>query len=575
MQKKIITGIIFLTIVSLKLPGQSLIVNNYSISSNTQEATILFSEDFSSNSFEGWEIIDESNDMKSNWYCEKGFLIQDTDTGNKKKLLGSMAIYDKSIFTNYVLRANLVYTDDDYIGVIFRYEDSQNYYRFILSSEDQILRVDKKSEGITIPIQDIRNYEWPLAKFSITIYVKPDSINIYLNEQKCFYFLNEGNLPGKVGFVSISNLGSFFDDITLFNKYELAKPKNDLKIERGPYLQNLLGDSVTIMWRTNQSVCSTIEFYSEGDSIQIIKNASPTKSHEVKIKNLQPLTKYYYRVISDSLKSNWYSFKTEEKFKREFNFIVYSDTQLNFLRHDEIIQQIKKFDFDFILHCGDVVQRGSRDDWDTEFFSPLKEIIANKPIYCAIGNHELNDQNYYLNFSNPASPNESFYSFKYSNCFFIFIDNPLSAYPDRDYYTDLKPGSVQYQWLESQLKSERAKESDWVFIISHVPSFIFGSTDLYKYNKDYLIPLFEKYKVDINFSGHTHGYSRGTHNNINYIITAGGGGALNKPSSQKLSNTDSFKITYNFCHLTINEKSLSMRVYDNYGNLIDELIIKK
>jgi hypothetical protein len=574
-QKKIITGIIFLTIASLKLPGQSLILNNYSISSNTLEATILFSEDFSSNSFEGWEIIDESNDLKSNWYCDNGYLVQDTDAGNKRNLLGSMAIYNKMNFTSYVLRANVIHTDDDYIGVIFKYKDPANYFRFLLSSEDKLIRVDKKDKGQISLIEEIPNFIWPHCKFSITIFVRADSIKIFLNDQMFFSISNSENLPGKVGFVSIANLGSFFDDLTLYSDFKFFKQNENLKIERGPYLQNVLGDSATIIWRTNLNSNSIVEYYSQHENVNKVINSSLTKLHEIKLNKLLPSSEYRYRVISDSIISDWYSFKTEEKSNREFSFIIYSDTQLNFLRHREIVDQMKKLDFDFILHCGDAVQRGPRDDWDTEFFNPLKEIISRKPIYCAIGNHELNDQNYYLNFSNPKSPNESFYSFKYTNCFFIFLDNPQSAYPERNFYTDMKPGSIQYKWLENQLKSERAKESDWVFIISHVPSFIFGRTDIYQNNKDYLIPLFEKYGVDFNFSGHTHGYSRGTHNNINYIITAGGGGALNKPSSQKLINADSFKITYNFCHLTINKKSLLMRVYDNYGNQIDELVIKK
>lgn len=575
MQKKIITGIIFLTIASLKIPGQSLIVNNYSISSNTQEATILFSEDFSSNSLEGWEIIDESNDLKSNWYCENGYLVQDTDAGNKRNLLGSMAIYNKMDFTSYVLRANIVHTDDDYIGVIFKYKDPANYFRFLLSSEDKLIRVDKKDKGQISIIEEIQNLDWPHCKFSITIFVRNDSIKIFLNDQMFFSIINDENSPGKVGFVSIANLGSFFDDLTLYSDFKIFKENENLKIERGPYLQNVLGDSATIMWRTNLNSNSIVEYYSPLERVNKVVNSSLTKLHEIKLNNLLPSSEYRYRVISDSIISDWYSFKTEEKSNREFSFIIYSDTQLNFLRHREIVDQMRKLDFDFILHCGDAVQRGPRDDWDTEFFNPLKEIISRKPIYCAIGNHELNDQNYFLNFSNPKSPSESFYSFKYLNCFFLFIDNPLAAYPDRNFYTDLKPGSIQYNWIENQLNSKLAKESDWIFIVSHVPSFIFGRTDIYQNNKDYLIPLFEKYSVDFNFSGHTHGYSRGTHNNVNYIITAGGGGALNKPSSQKLSNADSFKITYNFCYLTVNKKSLSMHVYDNYGNQIDELVIKK
>ena len=71
---------------------------------------------------------------------------------------------------------------------------------------------------------------------------------------------------------------------------------------------------------------------------------------------------------------------------------------MNFLRHAEILDQMSKHNFAFIVHTGDVVQRGPRDDWDIEFFGPIKDILTSKPIYAAIGNHDLNSENYYKNF---------------------------------------------------------------------------------------------------------------------------------------------------------------------------------
>lgn len=575
MLKKNTTFFSIIIIALMNSQRHSIPLRIYSNINSIKDSTILFSENFSEISFSEWEMIDEFPDMKSNWYCENGYLVQDTDAGNKKNLLGSMAIYNKMDFTSYVLRTNVVHTDDDYIGVIFKYKDPANYYRFLLSSEDKLIRVDKKDKGKISVIEEIPNLNWTHCKFSITIFVKADSIKIFLNDQMFFSIVNDDNSPGKVGFVSIANLGSFFDDLTLYSDFKIFKENENLRIERGPYLQNVLGDSATIMWRTNYNSNSIVEYYSQHLNVNKVVNGSLTKLHEIKLNNLLHSMEYHYRVISDSVISDWYSFKTEGKSTREFSFIIYSDTQLNFLRHREIVGQMKKLDFDFILHCGDAVQRGPRDDWDTEFFNPLKEIISGKPIYCAIGNHELNDQNYSLNFSNPKSPNESFYSFKYLNCFFIFVDNPLAAYPDRNFYTDFKPGSIQYNWIETQLNSKTARESDWIFVISHVPIYVFGTTETYSYNNEYLLPLYNKYNVDFSFSGHVHGYERGENGNVNYIVTAGGGGAINKPSSKKIESASTFKVVYNFCHLTINNKAVSMKVIDNMGNMIDEFIFEK
>jgi hypothetical protein len=540
-----------------------------------QNNSVLLYDDFTKGTLVDWQIIDEEVNIKSNWYCENGYLIQDTDAGHKKNLLGTMAIYSKSSFTNYILRTNLVCTDDDFIGVVFKYKDQNNFYRFILSSESQTIRLDKKVGGDLISIKEIINHEWHQCKFSITLYVNPDSIHVYLDDTMIFSIVNTDELPGKVGFVSISNLGSFFDDITLYSQYQIKPRAEFLSVVRGPYLQNLLGDSVTIMWRTNQPSNSIVEYYSDIKNRSEVISDSISTLHEIKLIDLQHSTKYYYRVKSGDVISEWYSFTAPKYISDEFSFIVYSDTQLNFLRHREIADQIKKHHFDFILHCGDAVQRGPRNDWDTEFFNPLKEILISKAIYCAMGNHELNSQNYYLNFSNPAPDHESFYSFKYSNCFFIILDNPLAAYPDRTFLNDFKSGSIQYNWLENQLSSNEAQKADWIFVISHVPSYVFGTQEAYSDCKKNLVPLFEKYEVDFSFSGHVHGYESGNVNYVNYVVTAGGGGALNKPSALKLSNLPKFNITYNYCHLTVKNKTLAMKVYDNKGDLIDEVFLEK
>ena len=41
-----------------------------------------------------------------------------------------------------------------------------------------------------------------------------------------------------------------------------------------------------------------------------------------------------------------------------------------------------------------------------------------------------------------------------------------------------------------------------------------------------LVPLFEKYDVQMVFSGHDHDYERGTVNGIKYVVTGGGGERL-------------------------------------------------
>ena len=550
------------------------LIPNTNSSQNTNDKNILWRADFESGNLSGWEIIDDVPGEPSNWYIDKGFLVQDTDAGDKGRLIGTNIINGNTEWDNYVLRVNLACTDDDFIGILFRYNDNENYYRLIMSSERKEIIVDKKVNGEFITLAKYTDEEWQYVKYSATIFLKDENIKVYLNDKQ-FFDINDNQFSkGKIGFTSVANLGSFFDDITIYSNYEIIPVEIKHEITRGPYLQNVLESHAVIMWDTSLPSNSIVEYglskepqWSKVSEEQVVK-------HEIKLENLKPETVYYYRIKSGEITSEWFSFKTEVNENTPFSFIAYSDTQMNFLRHYEITEQMSKYDFDFIINCGDVVQRGPRSDWDTEFFNPLKNILKEKPLYAAIGNHELNNENFYKNFSFPSEKYENYYSFKYGNCFFVFIDNPRAAYPNKTYYPDYKPGSGQYKWLDSTLASEEAQSAEWLFTASHVPSYVGGKQDHFEGNKKYLVPLFEKYGVDISFSGHVHGYERGEVNGVSYIITAGGGGTQNKRNVSKLKQYKAFKLVYNFCRIEIKGKTLFFKAYDNYNTLIDEMEIK-
>lgn len=553
----------------------SILIFSQPLSNNHHDTNIIWKDDFEQEELNGWEIIDDVPDEKSNWYIEKGFLVQGTDCGNTSKLLGTNIINRNVELDNYVIHANLICTDDDYIGILFKYIDNNNYYRFLLSSQRKEIRVDKRVNGEFFILAQYKKEEWQHLKFSATIFLNGNSIKLYLNHQKFFDIIDKQFEKGRIGFTSISNLGSFFDDIVVYRTFEIDPPVINQAITRGPYVQNVQKDKAVIMWNTSQPTNSVIEYGFTQNPEWIVTSDSSVLNHEIELKSLLPEKTYYYRIKTDNLVGEWFSFNTAINKETPFSFIVYGDNQMNFLKHTEIINQISKHDFNFIISCGDVVQRGPRSDWDTEFFEPLKNILYSKPVYAAIGNHELNSENYYKNFSNPNKEHENYYSFEYGNGFFIFVDNPRAAYPDKDFYSEFSPGSSQYKWLESELSSDKAQNAQWLFVISHIPSYVAGTQSYFADNYKYLVPLFEKYGVDFSFSGHVHGYERGLVNGVNYVVTAGGGGPLNKKGSGVLKLFKNFHQIYNFCLVKVIDNKISFEAFDINNNIIDDVKIIK
>ncbi len=96
----------------------------------------------------------------------------------------------------------------------------------------------------------------------------------------------------------------------------------------------------------------------------------------------------------------------------------------------------------------------------------------------------------------------SYYSFSYGPSHNIVINA----------FADFEPGSLQYDWLVSELKGVRRELTPWLTVTVHCPmynTFLKHSNDPQPVNlKLFLEPLFVKYKVNFVFSGHLHAYMR-------------------------------------------------------------------
>ncbi len=543
---------------------------------NAQENKMIFEENFENNVLSEWEVINEV-DGEADWFLDEGYLVQTSNIGEGQQR-GTNIIKKNVLLDNFTLRSYIYSTDDDYIGIVFRYTDSDNYYKFVLSSQRSIIYLQRRINGTTKIIDKYTDSEWPFVGFEVTIMAYNDSLKVYLND-KLYLEATDNNLTsGSFGFSSCYNNGNFFDWVKIYETFKIPEVNNDISINRGPYIQNLSDSSVAILWGTNKNSLSLLEIGLDSSNYQIIDENLSTNNHKIEVSNLLDETKYYYRVKSGRIYSQWHSFTSFSKNPDSFSFLVYGDSQNNFVRHREIISHFDEHSFDFIAHLGDIVQRGARNDWNVELFDPLEKYMAEKPIFVSIGNHQLDSENFYKYFQMPNSEHENYFTFSHGNSFFVFFDNRSAAFPEADYYPSIKINSPQYIWLEEQLSSQEATEADWIFVFSHVPTYHNRSLSKYLDCEEYLAPLFEKYGVDFNFSGHLHGYERGFVNNVNYVTAAGGGGigpvkddGFTDPINP-LTNYP-FREIYNFCKVEVNSSELIFSAYDISGKKIDSKTI--
>lgn len=342
-----------------------------------------------------------------------------------------------------------------------------------------------------------------------------------------------------------------------------------------PYLQYATPTSIIIKWETKIEVQGSV-IYSEDDSFDnTVTEASPVKIHEIKLKNLKPATKYYYKVSFENTILEKASFTTAPvPGTSNWRMVAYGDNRTFPETHRRIVSQILKLDPSMVIHSGDLVSNGNNyEEWKLEYFDPMKGLSENITVFPSLGNHERNSPHYYEYMSLPDENGESFYSFDYGNAHFIALNsNALEAPFDLN--------SAQTQWLIKDLKKHA--DAEWKIAFFHHPLFRCQPTRGIEPQRWVWQEIFDEYGVDLVVNGHDHYYQRtyaignyqGKPSRGIYHIISGGGGANNYPIMPKVHAASRRSIH----HITVMDfqgDRIIGRAIDDEGNVFDAFVIDK
>ena len=247
----------------------------------------------------------------------------------------------------------------------------------------------------------------------------------------------------------------------------------------------------------------------------------------------------------------------------QLRFIVYGDTRTNDDIHSNIVDKVTTLEPKpaFILQTGDLVENpGKLKQWAE--FDRITAVLRSQGIayYPARGNHDNNHNGEYeQRVTEPfrAGGNKLYYAFDKGNLRFIALDTEQELKPGKG----TKPGSPQYEWLQSELQNARA-EHKFVIPFFHKAAFSVGehgSTD--KVQKG-LHPLFRQYGVTLVFQGHDHIYYRTVRDGITYVVAGGGGAPLYSLThlSQGLPSDVQAQENH-FCVLDVCAGQIAVKVY--------------
>ena len=292
-------------------------------------------------------------------------------------------------------------------------------------------------------------------------------------------------------------------------------------ITRGPYLQSCSSTGIVVRWRTDWPSDSRVRFHAANqiDESEVFEYAWRTE-HELLLPALTPNTTYFYSVgsMSETLASgaNCY-FRTHATNARPVRIWAIGDAGTGDANQaavrDAYLNHSNSESTDVWLMLGDnVYNEGNDDEYQWKLFGAYADMMRHTPFWPALGNHDApygNADEYTGIFTLPTkgesggvpSQTELYYSFNCANIHFVCLDSWLS---------DRRPDGPMLQWLRADLA---AATQDWIIAYWHHPPYSWGtdfsdSTYILIQMREQVVPILERYGVDLVLCGHSHVYER-------------------------------------------------------------------
>lgn len=313
-------------------------------------------------------------------------------------------------------------------------------------------------------------------------------------------------------------------------------------LQRGPYLQSLTNKSVKIMWRTSDSTYGIVRYGDTPTTLtNVITDTVLTKDHIIQVSGLSANTTYFYSVGYDATilaggneQHHFITAPTPGDSTIPFKFWVTGDFGSGNTNQAKVRNWFENYlqtnRVTGWLWLGDnAYNNGTDEEYSQKVFSSdfgYDSIFRFLPFYPIPGNHDYNSVN---GLEDPAihkgpyfdvvevfkhaemggvpSNTEVYYSYDFGNTHFLALNSEVWRYL---FLWDL--GNPYKTWLENDLKStnKKFKVAYW-----HQPPYSMGthnSDNFWEVNmasmREKVIPMLEKYGVDLILCGHSHNYER-------------------------------------------------------------------
>lgn len=388
-----------------------------------------------------------------------------------------------------------------------------------------------------------------------------------------------------------------------------AAVSNDPMVQKGPVITGVGTTDAWVTWSTTSkqgtgAVCKMIgvkntaepslRIWPSGDA-DIYSDPMCGFIHRVHITGLSPDTRYSFildQPYADGSAAAGTFTTPPETTNNRVSFVVYGDNREDIIpgalrsRHQSVADAILDHESDaaLLVHTGDMAFNipfvSAVDGGRQEFFDVERGLLSTRPIYTAIGNHELYDTADYDDMMNIAaeagSSHPYYFSVDWGPAHIVFLDvfegdRYLGGFGARQAGVTLE----QSIWLDSDLQAA-ATRGQVLFAVMHQGPYSHGTGarvhgGSLAVQQD-VLPLLLKWKVTATFAGHDHYYQRGQEGCINYIVSGAGGAPLYDPDNNAPGVIASAK-QESYVVITVDGTTVTGLAKDTLGSILDSFTL--
>jgi len=320
----------------------------------------------------------------------------------------------------------------------------------------------------------------------------------------------------------------------------LAQDQEKLAVTHGPYLQALTESSATVVWFTNKTCVSRVEYAPQdvpSDSNAVMSAVASHHGlidanaglHKITLTGLQPGVGYKYRIISreivkfdpyevvygDTLVEGPYRVQTWDPHKSACSFCVINDIHEKTDRLNSLLDMVPWETTDMMFLNGDMIDHWTREG---QVFSGFLDICVGRfaretPFVYVRGNHETRGALARGLLDLFPTPTGRYYcAFRHGPVSFLVLDGGEDKPDANKEYSGLVDFDAyraeQTRWLREAVQEESFRRSHYRIVFVHMPPSAtspgYGVSQIHQLWS----PILNRSRINLMLCAHTHRFAR-------------------------------------------------------------------